>query len=430
MEFLVAGVVVLALVSAGLLWAWRRAAGDAAARRAELEAGRERLVAVQRELDATRASFEAWKASTDEQRRTDDERRKEMENAFAPLAQQALKVNSEQFLTQAGESIEQRRKAIEALLAPLNQTLEKLQKGAQELEGKREKAYGSLESQIKLLQQATEALNASSRSLGTVLRGDARARGRWGEVALRNLAELAGMTVHCDFELQQTLEDGSRPDMVVNFPGDEKRRIPVDAKVPMDAYMQAFETEDPERRAAGLRKHAEALRNHVRTLARRDYATALGATIDVTVLFIPGDPILAAAHEVDPALQTDALESRVLLATPVTLMMLLHTVALFWQQSTVAENALKVWEEARDFRSRVETFADHLAAVGKGLDAALRSYDKAIGSYETRVLPAARRLEELEGPGGARHALPAIEPIARPPRRLAGADGYGTSTEA
>ncbi len=429
MDWLIVGLTLLLGFAAGVLWKGQRAAAaaaEAAARAGlELEQTRAALGTAQRELDAARAAFDAWKASIEAQRQSEGERLKTLENAFSSLSRQALKENSETFLVQAGESLEQRRKAIDELLKPFRESLDLLQKGAQELEGKREKAYGSLETQIRQLQQATETLGQSSRSLSTALRGDARARGRWGEVALRNIAEMAGMTVHCDFSVQETLTDKSqpdaersRPDMIVNLPGGEGR-IPVDAKVPMDAYMRALDTEDPDARAAEFAKHAQDLRGHVRTLAVRDYAAILAARVDFTVMFVPSDAVLAAAYESAPDLQTEAMEKRVLLVTPVTLIALLRTVALYWNQAAVAENAQRMWDEAREFHKRVQTFSEHLAAIGRGLDGALKSYNEAVGSYEARVLPKGRQLEELQAPGAAERALPALPAIARRPRSLA-----------
>jgi len=429
---LVAMALVLGLC-AGVLWAGRR--HGAAAERARAESDRLRAAAAereaslqaelteaQRELDATRAEYRAWRASAEEQRRSDEQARKELEAAFAQLSQRALRTSSEQLVKLNSETLEQRQRSIDEMLKPFKDTLDKLQRGAQELEAKRAAAYGSLEGHLEALKKSTESLNTNSQTLTNALRGDARARGRWGEVTLRRVVELAGMTPHCDFTEQTRTTDGSRPDMIVIMPGGEGR-IPVDAKVPMDAYMRAAETEDPGRRAAELTKHARDLRQHMRTLERKDYAESVGGPVDYTVMFVPGEPILAAAFEADPALPSDAMERRVLIATPVTLMALLLTVALYWRQSAVAENARRVWDEGREFHKRVTTFAKHFANVGVGLDRAVRAFDDAVGSYERRVRPQGRKLDELEAPGRADATLPELERIARETRGLSLLEG-------
>jgi len=410
-------------LAAGWIWARSRAAGEAAAAAAAARAEHERLAAelagARGQRDKTLAEHAAWQASAEQSRQSEAQRLKALEAAFAQLSQQALKFNSEQFLVLAQQKDVASGKALAELLAPFREKLDKLEAETKALESARQQAYGSLTERLGQLQQATELLNGNSRALSTALRGDARARGRWGEVALRNIVEFAGMTPHCDFTEQETTDEG-RPDMIVVMPGGDGR-IPVDAKVPMDAYLRGMDAEDVALRKLEFEKHASDLRNHMRSLARRDYSASLGARVDYTVMFIPAEPVLAAAFEADPALQQDAMERRVLLATPVTLLALLRTVALYWSQTRVAEEATAVWEAAREFHGRIKTFAGHLDKMGKGLAKALESYDAAVGSYERMVLPQGRRLEELEAPGGADAALPELEPIARSPRAIGAA---------
>ena len=305
----------------------------------------------------------------------------------------------------------------DALLTPLRDQLGKLAEGTQALETKREGAYTEVRQQIASLQSATETVNTNSRGLIQALRGDARARGRWGEMALRNVAELSGMTAHCDFDVQVVLDDRTRPDMVVRLPGGDGR-IPVDAKAPMDAYMRAMDATDPDARTAALLEHAAALRAHVRALARRDYAATLGTRVDFTVLFVPAEPILAAAFEADPALQTDAMVSRILIVTPVTLVALLRTVGLYWRQADLAQNAQEIAAAAGTLHERVRKFTDHVEAVGTSLEKAVRSWNAAVGSYESRVLPAGRELEKLQPPAAADKALPDLATVDDAPRRF------------
>lgn len=402
---------------AGVLWMRARAATEAERARGELARVTDELIAVKSQRDQVVAEHAAWRSSAEQHRQSEEQRLKALEAAFAQLSQQALKFNSEQFLVLAREKDAASGKALADLLAPFREKLDKLEAETKALEGARQLAYGSLTEKLGSLQQATESLNTNSRALSTALRGDARARGRWGEVALRNIVEFAGMTPHCDFTEQETTDEGGRPDMIVKMPGGDGR-IPVDAKVPMDAYLRGIDAEDVALRKQEFAKHALDLRNHMRALARRDYSTSLGARVDYTVMFIPAEPVLAAAFEADPTLQQDAMEKRVLLATPVTLLALLRTVALYWSQTRVADEARAVWEAAREFHGRIKTFAAHLDNMGKGLARAVDSFDKAVGSYERMVLPQGRRLEELEAPGGADAALPELEPIGRRPRAL------------
>lgn len=399
MEVLLVGLGLLGGLLAGVLIARARTARETG----EL---RDRLSIAERERHESVARLSAWKEAGEEHRRSEEQVRKDLQNAFAQLSQNALKTNSEQFLTLAAQNFK-----------PFREVLDRQQTITRELEAKREKAYGALEERLKRLQQSTEVLNASSQSLATALRGDSRARGRWGEITLRKIVELAGMTHHVDFTTQETVGDGSRPDMIVSMP-DGDLRIPVDSKAPMDAYMRAMETDDVDVRRRELEKHAADMLGHVRTLAKRDYAEAVGGKVSYTVMFVPGEPILAAAFEARPSLQAEALDKRVLLATPVTLIALLYTVAVYWQQSTVAEDAERVWEVGREFYKRVQTFSGHLAGVGKGLDTALKSFDKAVGSYVGRVLPQGQRLEKLGVPGKNQDDLADLKPIERSPRSL------------
>jgi DNA recombination protein RmuC len=428
---------------AALLLVQRRAAAQREEQRvaherrlAELDAerstAREALVRAQAELEASRQQFELWKAESAAARAREDgqraaqqaeiDKRREQELAalrgeFARLSQEALKLNAEAFNAQATQTFEQRRLAIDGLLAPLKEQLGRLAETTQALETKREGAYEQVRQQVGSLHAATEAVNASSRALIQALRGDTRARGRWGEMALRNVAELSGMTAHCDFDLQLVLDDDKRPDMVVNLPGGDGR-IPVDAKAPMDAYMRAMEATDPDARAAALVEHGLALRRHVQALAKKDYAATLGTRVDFTVLFVPSEPTLAAAFEADPGLQADAMERRILLATPVTLLALLRTVALYWRQADLAQNAQLIAQAAGLLHERVRKFTEHLEHLGGALEKTVKHWNAAVGSYELRVLPAGRELEKLQAPSGADKALPDLAAVEESPREL------------
>ncbi|MFQ5526831.1 MAG: DNA recombination protein RmuC [Thermoanaerobaculia bacterium] len=332
-----------------------------------------------------------------------DEARSEFENAFGALAHRALQGNSRDFLAlaaqrletaeaESGKALDERRRSIEALVKPLGEGLERLEQRTAELERVRTEAYSRLDQQMKHLAQATEGLQERTTSLASALRGS-EVRGRWGEVALKNVAELAGMSRHCDFVEQETLSDGGRPDMIVRLPGG--RRIAVDAKAPLNAYLEAQEATEPQAREAALDRHARAVRDHVKKLSARGYSESLDGDLDMVVLFLPGDPFLAAAFERDPNLQVDSLRQKVLVATPTTLVALLRTVAIYWQQSSMVENAESIAAAARELYERAAKFGSDLADMGRGLAGALNAYNRAVGSYDRRLIPMGRRLEEM-----------------------------------
>lgn len=326
-----------------------------------------------------------------------------LKETFQAVGAEALRANNQQFLELAKHSFEgllerthgeneQRQKAIQGLLDPVRQTLDKLENRTGEIEKARVEAYSRIDEQIRLLAEQAAGIQQRAQSLEGALRGS-QTRGRWGEVALRNVVELAGMSEHVDFREQETTAEGGRPDMIINLPHD--RRIAVDAKAPLTAYMEACETTDPLARKEAMKRHARAVRDHIQTLARRDYAAGIEGDIDLVVLFLPGEPIFAAAFEHAPQLQEDALRARVLIATPTTLVALLRTVAIYWQQQALAENARKIADEGQELYKRLATFAGHLDGVGTGLESAMRRYNLAVGSLERSVLPSARRLKEL-----------------------------------
>lgn len=326
-----------------------------------------------------------------------------LKETFQAVGAEALRANNQQFLELAKHSFEgllertrgeneQRQKAIQGLLDPVRQTLDKLEHRTGEIEKARVAAYSRIDEQIRLLAEQAAGIQQRAQSLEGALRGS-QTRGRWGEVALRNVVELAGMSEHVDFREQETTTEGGRPDMIINLPHD--RRIAVDAKAPLTAYMEACETTDPPARKEAMKRHARAVRDHIQTLARRDYAAGIEGDIDLVVLFLPGEPIFAAAFEHAPQLQEDALRARVLIATPTTLVALLRTVAIYWQQQALAENAQQIADVGQELYKRLATFAGHLDGVGTGLESAMRKYNQAVGSLERSVLPSTRRLKEL-----------------------------------
>jgi DNA recombination protein RmuC len=394
----------------------------------ELEQTQTAVRDLDRRLAVSQERVDSSARLLEEQRGFVERARKELEDSFGALAATALKGNTEQFLSLAEQSmnaareratadLDQRRQAIEALLSPFRQRLDKLDQKTGDIERARVDAYSRIDQQVQLLAQATAALEEKTTSLDTALRGS-ETKGRWGEIALRNIAELAGMSAHCDFEEQVVLPDGSRPDMIVNLPG--KRKIVVDAKAPLTAFLEASEAKTVALRESALERHVRDLRSHVRALAGRNYAAAAGASVDLVVLFLPGDAFLSAAFAKEPDFQVQALRSKVLIATPTTLVALLRTVAIYWQQQAMAENAQAIAATARDLYERAAKFSEDLSTVGRGLRSALDAYNRAVGSFNHRLMPMGRRLEELKVSEQTRRDLGAPEIIDERPREPVG----------
>ncbi|MGQ9825944.1 MAG: DNA recombination protein RmuC, partial [Desulfotomaculales bacterium] len=283
--------------------------------------------------------------------------------AFLALARQTL----ETFIAEAKGDLGQRQQAIEALVAPLKEALERYDREIREIEKARQEAYGGLTRYLQELSQTQQQLQSQTAKLVTALRAP-RARGRWGEITLQRVVEMSGMSPYCDFITQPTTdtEDGRlRPDLIINLPNG--RAIVVDAKTPLEAYLDAVETEDEDARRAALQRHAQAVRGHMQRRGSKDYQSQFRFSIDFVVLFLPGEPYFGAAVEYDPALIEDAVNRRVLLATPVTLVALLKAVAYGWQQRHATENAERVIDAGRQLFDRVCVFAEYLAGIRKGL---------------------------------------------------------------
>lgn len=329
-----------------------------------------------------------------------------MTEHFKALSSDVLKHNSEEFRKQASASfrqqqenadhlLKQREQSISTLVKPIAEALKKTEEQIQSIEKNRHETFGSLSSQIKLIYESNQKLQSETRNLVTALRRP-EVRGQWGELTLKRLAELAGMVEHCDFvEQEQVTEDGkaSRPDMIVRMP--DKRELIVDAKTPLDAYLSAIETEDTAQREQFLVQHARNVRERVNELSKKAYWSQFKNSPDYVVLFIPGEQFLSSALEQDGKLLEDALQNRVVLATPTTIIALLRAVAFGWRQIAVTENAEKIQALGEQLYKRVTTFVEHLTKVGKTLNNSVDAYNKAIGSLERQVLPGARKFEEL-----------------------------------
>lgn len=367
------------------------------------------------------------RAGLEEQRRLLEEAKTRLGDAFRALAAEALKSSNQDFLQLAEQrfkalaqeatgELEARKTAVETIVQPLQQSLEAYQREAKDLEEKRLREISSVGRQLTEVAQAQTALQRETASLVNALRAP-QVRGRWGEIALRKTAELAGMSKYCDFVEQESVQgDGGRlrPDMIVRLPA--KREIVVDAKVALNAYLEALEAPTAEQREAALVRHAQQVRAHVKRLQSKEYWSQFPLAPEFVVLFIPGEVFFAAAAERDPNLLQDALTNHVLIATPTTFIGLLLTAAYGWRQEQIAENAQRISDIGRQVHERLTILVEHFAGVGKALDKSVELYNKAVASLEARVLPSARRFSELD-PGRAK-PIQELEPIVHTPRAL------------
>lgn len=317
----------------------------------------------------------------------------------------------------AAADLEKRQQAVEHMVEPIAESLGVIGSRLEQLEVSRREAYAGLSQQVRSLYESQELLRDQTGNLVTALRNP-QARGRWGEMQLRRVVEMAGMLPHCDFEEQSTVttDDGRiRPDVVVHLPG--SKTVVVDAKVALDAYLAAVEESDDVQCKAKLVQHARQVRSHVDKLAAKSYWTQFSEAPDFVVLFVPGDSLLGAALEHDPGLMEHAVANKVLLATPVTLIALLRAVAYGWQQEALADNARQIADVGREMQDRVLTFVKHFGRVGRSLDRAVEAYNDAAGSLEHRVLVQTRRFTEL---GVNETEISAPAPIDKRARSLVG----------
>jgi DNA recombination protein RmuC len=356
--------------------------------------------------------------------------RGEFEQTVKGLAADALDGSQKTFLQLAEQvfarhqqgaaaTLEARQKEIAALLAPINSNLEEYKKGLGEIEKARATAYGGLSEEMKSLALMQADASAQTRKLVNALQAAPKTRGRWGEHQLHNVMELSGMSPYIDFTTETTItgDDGRlRPDVIIRLPGD--RRIVVDAKTSMAAYLDAVEAADDETREAHLALHAKQLRTHMRLLSGKAYWDALPCTPDFVAMFIPGENFYAAAIERDPQLFEDAIESKVLIVTPTTLIALAKAIALGWRQEDLAQNARQIGELGRELYRRLATMCEHVGRLGAGLDAAVKHYNSFVGSFEGRVMVQARKFSELnlEGSQEPLAELKSVETEIRPLR--------------
>ena len=354
--------------------------------------GQKQFFRAREELAVLKAQAEEQEKSAAREKEFFEHSISEMKTKFLGMAQTALQANNEQFLQNT-----------EVKLKPLADTLKVLQETTGAMEKKREQAYGQLSEQIKGMVDAAGGMRKSSEEMQTLLKGSSQVRGNWGESLLRNVVEFAGMEEHVHFDLQTTSSDGSRPDMIIRLPGGAG--IPVDSKCPFASFQQAKEETDPSRVRLLMEDHANAIRKHVDELSRRDYSTAIEGDIDFTVMFMPGDHLLEAALAVNPKLQDEALRKRILITNPVSLVALLRTVRIYWRQEETDRNSRQIAEAARELYERTAVWMEHVGKIGKGLNSVVDAHNKSVGSWERRIVPAGKKLQQLNVPGTENNAL-------------------------
>jgi DNA recombination protein RmuC len=387
----------------------------------------ENLTAAKVRLDEANKNFEA-------QRRLILEDQERLSQAFRDLAAGALRSNNEDFLrlakstldvyvAQADGSLGKREEAIKGLVKPISEALAKYEIQIHGLEEKRQAAYGSLENQLKSLATQQAALEKETNTLATALRNP-QVRGRWGEITLQRVAELAGMTEYCDFETQSAVgsEEGvKRPDMTVRLPSD--RIIVVDTKVPLDAYLRYVQATTPADRERYLADHAKALRSHIRALSEKAYWAQFPTSPEFVLLFVPGESFFSAALEADGTLIEEGAKANVILATPTTLIALLRAVHYGWRQEKIATDARAIGEMGAELYDRLRVMTTHLEAVGVSVGKSVESYNKLVGSYESRVLSSAKKLRAMGAAGG--DEIPEMETVDKQVRGLSDREGNG-----
>ncbi len=406
-------------------------ASQVAAGANQIDALRQQVSQSEISLAAMGARLEAAQQNILEQRNLLDESQQQLKDSFARVSAEALAKNNEAFLslarekfktlsTEAAGTLDERKAQIEGLLKPMQELLGQYQLRLGEVEKSRVESYSMLREQLGVLSETQRTLNTQTGALVSALRRP-NTRGQWGEVTLKRLVELAGMTNRCDFFEQNSVDTDAgkiRPDMVVRLPGE--REVVIDCKASLDAFLDAVAAADEDSRKACLQRHAQQVRSRARELAGKSYWTQFQRAPEFVVMFLPGEAFFAAAVETEPALYEECLKNRVIVATPTTLLALLRSIEYGWKQADMTENAEKIRELGKELYERVFTLTSYFTKLGSSIEQAVGHYNSAIGSLESRVMVTARKMGEL----GARteKEILEIEPIEKAVRALAGDD--------
>ncbi len=401
--------------------------------RKQIEHKESEISQIRNELNTERQSkvealtrLEESQKNLDEQRTLLEAMKTEMSDTFNTLSSAALKSSSEDFLRLASEhlgkvvaetkgKLGEHQAAIDGLIKPLNEALKRYEEQIRLIEKSRHEAYGSLEAQLKALASTHEQLQKETSNLVSALKKP-QVRGRWGEITLRRVAELSGMSAHCDFTEQISVDTERgrlRPDMIVHLP--MEREIVVDAKVSLDAYLDALSATTDEERKSKMDKHAQQVRSHMNRLGSKEYWSQFKQSPEFVVLFIPGESFLSAALEVDNTLIEDGIQKRVIIATPTTFIALLRAIAYGWRQEQMTKNAQEISMLAKELYERVNIWVKHINEVGTALGKALDAYNKSVGSMDSRILSSLRKFKEL---GVTAEDIPVLEQIEKIPRSL------------
>ncbi|MDF7775999.1 DNA recombination protein RmuC [Sphingomonas sp. AOB5] len=410
-------ILVLVALLGGLALGWFLGGRGAAQMRTERDARETDFKTAAAELGRAQVELATVKAETTG-----------LEARFAELAGRVLNEAQESFLKRADDRFKQSEQVagqnLKALLQPVEATLKRYEEGLSQVEKERVGSYQALREAVTLLHAGHTQVRDETAKLVNALRASPKARGRWGEQSLKNVLEQAGLSQFADFQTEVSVntDDGRlRPDVVVKLPGG--RKLIVDAKCSLNAYLDASEAVDDATRTAHLKAHAAAIRNHAQQLGSKNYWEQFGDAADYVILYIPGEQFLTAALEQDDALWEWAFERRVLLATPTNLVAIARTVASVWRQERLAEEAAEIARLGKELHSRLATMGSHVARMGRNLEAATGAYNAMVGSLESQVMTQAKRFETLEVSGGAKEieALPVIESAPRPLTKLVAA---------
>ena len=409
-------------LGAGIAWvAFRARISVLADQAADARAAREAEGAALRDVERLQTTIEHERRAAEEKIALVEQAQEKLADSFKALSAEALKSNNQSFLelakehlgqhqVEARKELEERQKAVEQLVKPLGETLGVLEK-------ERRQAYGELTNHLRTVTETQDQLRRETANLVTALRAP-QTRGRWGEIQLRRVCEMAGMINHCDFLEQKTVDgdDGRlRPDVVVQLPGG--KQVVVDAKVPLIAYLDAIEAQDEATRALHIQAHVRQMRDHIKKLASKSYWSQFEDSPEFVVMFVDESMYRVALDEA-PSLIEEAFEQHVLIATPATLLGLLRAVHYGWRQEKLAESAREVAALGHELHSRLRTFAEHLARVGRSLGSSVKAYNEAVGSLETRVMVSARKLEDA-GVASETQELTAPTPVELAPRPVA-----------